>query len=127
MSQRIEVINYLTGLFKTIVPETHYTRNNNKTVVYPYQTFTLTGEPIRFQGQGFYIDIDLFDNSKSDVGIEKALSAMVEAFNGQEPFNQLTDSFLIQISYNSDDFVPTGSDMLKRRNLRLYAKFDWRK
>ena len=127
MSQRIEVINYLTGLFKTIVPETHYTRNNNKTVVYPYQTFTLTGEPIRFQGQCFYIDIDLFDNSKSDVGIEKALSAMVEAFNGQEPFNQLTDSFLIQISYNSDDFVPTGSDTLKRRNLRLYAKFDWRK
>ena len=127
MSQRIEVINYLTGLFSTIVPETHYTRNNKKTVVYPYQTFTLTGEPIRFQGQGFYIDIDLFDNSKSDVGIEKALSAMVEAFNGQEPFNQLTDSFLIQISYNSDDFVPTGSDTLKRRNLRLYAKFDWRK
>ena len=127
MSQRIEVINYLTGFFSTIVPETHYTRNNKKTVVYPYQTFTLTGEPIRFQGQGFYIDIDLFDNSKSDVGIEKALSAMVEAFNGQEPFNQLTDSFLIQISYNSDDFVPTGSDTLKRRNLRLYAKFDWRK
>ena len=127
MSQRIEVINYLTGLFKTIVPETHYTRNNKKTVVYPYQTFTLTGEPIRFQGQGFYIDIDLFDNSKSDVGIEKALSAMVEAFNGQEPFNQLTDSFLIQISYDSDGFVPTGSDTLKRRNLRLYAKFDWRK
>ena len=78
-------------------------------------------------GQGFYIDVDLFDNSKSDVGIEKALSSMVEAFNGQEPFNQLTDSFLIQISYNSDDFVPTGSDTLEHRNLRLYAKFDWRK
>uniref|UniRef100_UPI00359F94C6 hypothetical protein n=1 Tax=Jeotgalibaca porci TaxID=1868793 RepID=UPI00359F94C6 len=91
------------------------------------QTFTLTGEPIRYMGQGFYIDIDLFDNSKSDVGIEKALSAMVEAFNGQEPFNQLTDRFLIQISYDSDGFVPTGSDTLKRRNLRLYAKFDWRK
>lgn len=127
MSQRIEVINYLTGLFETIVPETYYTINNRKKVIYPYQTFTLTGEPIRFMCQGFYIDVDLFDNSKSDVGIEKALSAMIEFFNGQEPFNQLTDSFLIQISYNSDDFVPTGSDMLKRRNLRLYAKFDWGK
>ncbi len=55
MSQRIDVINYLTGLFSKIVPETHYLKNKNKTVVYPYQTFSLTGEPTHFAGQGFFI------------------------------------------------------------------------
>lgn len=127
MSQRIEVINYLRELFSTMVPETHYLKNKRKTVVYPYQTFSLTGEPIRFRGQGFYIDIDLFDNNTGDVAIEKALSAMVEAFSGHEPFYQMTDNFLVQIQYDTDNPVPTGSDTLQRRNLRLYAKFDWRK
>lgn len=125
MGQRIDVINYLTGLFSGIVPETHYLKNKNKTVVYPYQTFSLTGEPTHFAGQGFYIDIDLFDNNKSDVAIEKALSAMMEAFNN-EPFYQVTDKFLVQIQYDADNDVPTGSDTLQRRNIRLYAKFDWR-
>lgn len=125
MSQRIDVINYLTGLFSEIVPETHYLKNKNKTVVYPYQTFSLTGEPTHFSGQEFYIDIDIFDNSTSDVAIEKALSAMMESFNN-EPFYQVTDKFLVQIQYDADNDVPTGSDTLQRRNIRLYAKFDWR-
>lgn len=128
MSQRIEVINYIRELFQSIVPESHYLRNKNKKVVYPYQTFSLTGEPVRFQGQGFYIDIDLFSNGgNSDVAIEKDLSKMVEKFNGRDPFHELTDHFLVQIEYRNDNSVPTGSDTLQRRNIQLYAKFDWRK
>ena len=93
MQQKIEVINYLRKLFSEIVPETHYVRNKNKKVIYPYQTFSLSGEPIRFTGQGFYIDVDIFDNStNSDVAIEKALSDMIEKFNGSEPLNFSTIS-----------------------------------
>lgn len=125
MSQRIDVINYLTGLFSEIVPETHYLKNKSKTVIYPYQTFTLTGETTHFSGQGFYIDIDIFNSSTSDVAIEKVLSEMMALFN-DGPFYQLTDKFLAQIEYSADNDVPTGSDTLQRRNIRLYAKFDWR-
>lgn len=127
MNERIKVINYLTELFSTIVPESHYLKNKTKKPKYPYLTFSLTGEPIRFQGQGFYVDIDFFDNDKSDVSIEKALSAMIEKFNSQYPFHQMTDDFLIQIDYSNDNPVPTSSDTLQRRNLQLYAKIDWRK
>lgn len=127
MSERITVINYLTELFSTVVPESHYLKNKTKKPKYPYMTFSLTGEPIRFRGQGFYIDIDFFDDNKSDVPIEKTLSAMVEKFNGQDPFYQMTADFLIQIEYSNDNPVPTSSDTLQRRNLQLYAKIDWRK
>ena len=127
MIQRIEVINYLTGLFSQLVPESFYLKNKKKTVVYPYLTFSLTGEPIRFTGQGFYIDMDIFDNTpNSDVAIEKAVSAIVEHFNQQEPFFEMTEQFLVQIEYRTDNPVPTGSDTLQRRTLQLYAKFDWR-
>lgn len=127
MSQRIDVINYLRELLSGIVPETHYLKNKKKTVIYPYQTFSLTGEPTRFTGQGFYIDVDIFDNNAtSDVPIEKALSAMVEKFNQAEPFYEMTEKFLIQIEYRNDNPIPTGSDTLKRRTIQLYAKIDWR-
>lgn len=128
MSQRIEVINYIRELFQSIVPESHYLRNKNKKIVYPYQTFSMTGEPVRFQGQGFYIDIDIFSNGgNSDVAIEKALSGMIEKFSGYTPFHEMTNHFLIQIEYRNDNAIPTGSDTLQRRNIQLYAKIDWRK
>lgn len=127
MSQRIDVINYLRELLSGIVPETHYLKNKKKTVIYPYQTFSLTGEPTRFTGQGFYIDVDIFDNNTtSDVPIEKALSAMAEKFNQAEPFYEMTDKFLAQIEYRNDNPIPTGSDTLQRRTIQLYAKIDWR-
>lgn len=128
MSERIEVINYLRELFTTLVPETYHLRNTKKKPIYPYQTFSLTGEPIRFRGQGFYIDIDIFDdNGKSDVAIEKTLSTMIEKFNDKESFFELTKNFLIQIEYSNDNSIPTGSDTLQRRSLQLYTRIDWRK
>lgn len=126
MSQRIDVINYLTGLFSTLVPESHYLKNKKKTVIYPYLTFSLTGEPTHFNGQGFYVDVDLFDNNTSDVPIEKAVSSMIEKFNQVGGFHQSTDKFLVRIEYRNDSPIPTGSDTLRRRTLQLYAKFDWR-
>lgn len=128
MSDRIKVINYLESLFRELIPESYYMRNREKKVIYPYVTFTLSGEPIRFQGQGFYIDMDIFDNNKSsDVDLLKTVSAIRERFPDRQPFNQLTDDFLVQIEYRSDTGIPTGSDTLQRHTLQLYAKFDWRK
>lgn len=128
MSERIEVINYLESLFRELIPESYYMRNRKKEVKYPYMTFTLSGEPIRFQGQGFYIDMDIFDNNKSsDVDLLNAVSAVTEKFSDCRPFNQLTDDFLAQIEYRSDTGIPTGSDTLQRHTLQLYIKIDWRK
>lgn len=125
MSERIDTINYLRDLFQRVFPETHYLKNKSKKVKYPYQTFSLTGEPTRKNGKGFYIDINIFDDNKnSDVAIENALSVMIESF---DDFRQFTDKFLIQIEYRSDNPIPTGSDTLLRRELQLYAKIDWRK
>lgn len=128
MSERIKVINYLESLFRELIPESYYMRNRKKEVKYPYMTFTLSGEPIRFQGQGFYIDMDIFDNNKSsDVDLLNAVSAITEKFPDRRLFNQLTDDFLAQIEYRSDTGIPTGSDTLQRHTLQLYIKIDWRK
>lgn len=128
MSDRIKVINYLESLFREIIPESYYMRNRKKEVTYPYMTFALSGEPIRFQGQGFYVDLDIFDNNKSsDVDLLKAVSAVREKFPDRQPFNQMTDDFLVQIEYRSDNGIPTGSDTLQRHTLQLYTKIDWRK
>ena len=127
-SDRVKVVNYLEELFRTVVPETYYLKNTQKKVTYPYQTFSLTGEPIRFAGQGFYVDVDIFDNNKgSDVDLLDAVSAMIEKFSDREPFYQLTDEFLVQLEYRNDNPVPTGSDNLQRQTLQLYCKIDWRK
>lgn len=128
MSDRIKVVNYLESLFRTMIPKSYYMKNREKKVVYPYMTFTLSGEPKRFNGQGFYIDCDVFDNDKkSDVDLLKAVSLIVEEFNGEELFYQMTKDFLIQIEYRTDTGIPTGSDTLQRHTLQLYAKIDWRK
>lgn len=128
MSERIKVINYLESLFRELIPESFYMRNREKEVKYPYMTFALSGEPIRFQGQGFYIDIDIFDDNKSsDVDLLKAVSVIIEKFPDRQPFSQLTDDFLVQIEYRSDTGIPTGSDTLQRHTLQLYTKIDWRK
>jgi len=128
MSERIKVINYLESLFRELIPESFYMRNRRKEVKYPYMTFALSGEPIRFQGQGFYIDMDIFDDNKSsDVDLLKAVSVVTEKFQDGQPFNQLTDDFLVQIEYRSDTGIPTGSDTLQRHTLQLYIKIDWRK
>lgn len=125
MAERIEEIKYFESLFQSVIPETYYQRNKSKKIKYPYQTFTLTGEPLRTNGKGFYIDINLFDdNKKGEVRIEKALSHMIEAF---ENYYELTDKFLVQIEYRNDNAIPTGSDSLLRRDLQLYARIDWRK
>lgn len=128
MSERIKVINYLESLFRELIPESYYMKNRKKEVTYPYMTFTLSGEPIRFQGQGFYVDLDIFDNNKSsDVDLLKAVSAIAEKFSDGELFNQMTDEFLVQIEYRSDNGIPTGSDTLQRHTFQLYTKIDWRK
>ena len=128
MNDRIKVINYLEELFQEGNPESYYLKNTQNKVIYPYQTFSLTGEPIRFTGQGFYIDVDIFDNNKSsDVDLLKAVSAMIEKFPDREPFHQLTDEFLVQIEYRNDNPIPTGSDTLQRHTIQLYCKIDWRK
>lgn len=128
MSERIKVINYLESLFQELIPESYYMKNRNIEVTYPYMTFTLSGEPIRFQGQGFYVDLDIFDNNKSsDVDLLKAVSAVLGKFPDRQPFNQMTDDFLVQIEYRSDNGIPTGSDTLQRHTLQLYTKIDWRK
>lgn len=128
MSDRIKVVNYLESLFRTVIPASYYMRNREKEVVYPYMTFALSGEPIRFQGQGFYIDCDFFDdNKKSDVDLLKAVSAMAEKFPDRDPFHEMTKNFLVQIECRSDTGIPTGSDTLQRHTMQLYVKIDWRK
>jgi len=128
MSERVKVTNYLESLFRTVIPESYYMRNRAKKVKYPYMTFALSGEPIRFQGQGFYIDLDIFDDNKSsDVDLLKAVSAVLEKFPDNVPFNQMTEDFLVQIDYRNDTGIPTGSDTLQHHTIQLYAKIDWRK
>ena len=124
----LAVINELTKAFKTVIPESFYLKNHKKTVVYPYLTFSYTGEPISKNQKGFYLDVDIFDNKgdgKNDVRIEQAVSDLSDFVDDDEK-RVLTDKVFIRFDSFKPNMIPTGSDTLQRRYGQLYCRVDWR-
>ena len=120
----ILLIKALTEQFKEILKESHYLNNNSVEVRNPYLTFSISGEPLRFKQDGFYIDVDVFDNqAPNDVRIETVVQNVKEHFENK---HVLTEQFLLQFEFRISNHIPTGSDTLQRRNLQLYVKVDWR-
>lgn len=121
------MIPFLQELYKqfTIVhSESYLERNSASTVSYPYLTYDFDSEEIELHTDGFYIDVDIFDDSGNYLKIFDIESKLKDHFKRNRV---MTDDVYIRFSFLRSTKIPTGDDIIKRRNLQFYCKVDWRK
>ena len=119
----IEFLKELNQQFRLVVPESYHERNNKATVVYPYVTYDFDSEAIERNVDGFYVDVDIFDNNSSYVDIFQIEEALKTHFKDNR---KLTDDFFIRFNFLRSNKIQTCDDNIKRRNLQFYCKIDWR-
>lgn len=113
----------LTAELKEVTTESFHDRNTKAKVIYPYLTFDLNREVIERNVDGFYVDIDIFDNNDSYTRLFELETSLTDHF---KDFKKLTDELYVRFNFLGSDSIPTGDDNIKRRNLRFYVKTDWR-
>ena len=120
----IEFVKELTSQFRLVTSESFHEKNRKKKVVYPYLTFDFDSEAIERNVDGFYIDVDIFDNNSSYMNVFQLENDLKAHFKDNK---KLTDELYIRFNFLRSMKVPTGDDNIKRRNLQFYCKVDWRK
>ena len=114
----------LNRQFRQVTAESFHEINAKKTVVYPYLTYDFDSEGIERNVDGFYIDVDVFDNTGQYSYIFQLEDDLKVHFKDNR---KLTDDLFIRFNFLRSTKVPTGDDLIKRRNLQFYCKVDWRK
>lgn len=120
----ITFLKELNKEFKKLCPQSFLEENTSNNITFPYLVYSLSGEDLEFQ-EGFYIDIDIFDNCGANT-----INLEVLTDNIKKNFRRntiLTDDILLQIDYRTSRNVPTLDEMIKRRYVQLYCKVDWRR
>lgn len=120
----IEFVKELISQFRLVTSESFHEKNRKKKVVYPYLTFDFDSEAIERNVDGFYIDVDIFDNNSSYMNVFQLENDLKAHFKDNK---KLTDDLYIRFNFLRSMKVPTGDDNIKRRNLQFYCKVDWRK
>lgn len=120
----IEFLKELTSQFKEVTPESFHEKNRKTTVVYPYLTFDFDTEAIERNVDGFYIDVDIFDNNSSYINVFTLEDTLKDHFKDN---TKLTDDLFIRFNFLRSNKVSTGDEKIKRRSLQFYCKTDWRK
>lgn len=114
----------LTKEFKKVCKESYLEINTDDEVKYPYVTFSYSGEALENTREGFYIDVDIFDNCGADtIRLEQLTEDIRKHFIKTRI---LTDKVLLQFKVSSRRMIPTTNKQIKRRWLQLYCKIDWR-
>ena len=119
----ITFLKELTNQFKAVLVESHFERNRKKEVIYPYLTFDFDSEYLDDHVEGFYIDVDIFDNDSSYVRIFQIEDSLKQHFYRNR---KLTNDLFIRFNFLRSTKIPTGDDVIKWRNLQFYCKLDWR-
>lgn len=110
--------------FETVTPEAYYEINRSPTVVYPYLTYTHGTEDITGNQEGFYITVNLFHYGPSIGPLLDLEERLRSHFHKQRLF---TPEVFMQVTLIGADTVPTNEEQLRRRDVRLFCKIDWRK
>lgn len=119
----IPFLKYLNTEIRKLCKESYLNENTNKTISYPYLTYSLQEEDLEDR-EGIYIDIDIYDNKGADVTkLEELTHAIKMHF---KRFNIVTKDFGVIIIYQNSRTVPTLSESIKHKSIELYARLDWR-
>lgn len=119
----IAFLTELTNQFRLVLPESYHDKNRSASVLYPYLTYNFDSEGLERNVEGFYIDVDIFDNNASYVDIFQVEDALKDHFKDNR---KLTDDLFIRFNFLRSTKVETGDDTIKRRNMQFYCKVDWR-
>ena len=119
----IDLLKELTTQIRLVTSESFHEMNRKATVTYPYLTFDFDSEAIERNVDGFYIDVDIFDNNSSYMRVFELEEALKEHFKDNR---LLTDEVFVRFNFLRSNKIPTGDDLIKRRNLQFYCKVDWR-
>lgn len=119
----ITFLTELTNQFRLVLPESYHDKNRSASVLYPYLTYNFDSEALERNIEGFYIDVDIFDNNASYVDIFQVEDALKDHFKDNR---KLTDDLFIRFNFLRSTKVVTGDDNIKRRNMQFYCKVDWR-
>ena len=119
----IDLLKELTTQIRLVTSESFHEMNRKATVTYPYLTFDFDSEAIERNVDGFYIDVDIFDNDSSYMRVFELEEALKEHFKDNR---LLTDEVFVRFNFLRSNKIPTGDDLIKRRNLQFYCKVDWR-
>ncbi|RXM53943.1 hypothetical protein DP134_13945 [Clostridium tetani] len=114
----------LTQEFRKVCKESYLELNTSDEVKYPYLTFSYSSEQLENTREGFYIDVDIFDNCGADTLRLEQLTEDVKKHFLKSRI--LTDEVLLQFKAVSRRMVPTVNKQIKRRWIQLYCKVDWR-
>ena len=120
----IELLQQLTVQFRTVTPQAYHAFNRQSSVTYSYLTFDPDSERIENNVEGFYIDVDIFDHNTS---YERVLTLEQQLKDHFKDLKVMTEDLYIRFVFNGSTKVPTGDETIVRRNIRFYAKTDWRK
>ncbi|PGS81632.1 hypothetical protein COC69_05740 [Bacillus cereus] len=120
----IELMQTLKRLFDDVTIESYLDTNNAESVTYPYLTYSLDIEKIEPNTDGFYLDIDLFDNNSSFVKLYELESQVRDKFDHLIEF---TDGLFLRCYFHRSFKVETRDENIKRRSMQIYCKVDWRK
>ena len=119
----ITFLTELTNQLRLVLPESYHDKNRSASVLYPYLTYNFDSEALERNIEGFYIDVDIFDNNASYVDIFQVEDALKDHFKDNR---KLTDDLFIRFNFLRSTKVVTGDDNIKRRNMQFYCKVDWR-
>ncbi|MFR1821487.1 MAG: hypothetical protein ACLSXK_09345 [Lactococcus petauri] len=119
----IELMQTLQAMFQEVAKESYLEWNNAKVVKYPYLTYSIDIEEISRHTDGFYLDIDLFDNNSSFIKLYELEDLVRQKFDYEIKF---TDGLFLRSYFQRSNKVPTLDDNIKRRSLQIYCKVDWR-
>lgn len=120
----IPFLKELTEEFRKVCPQSYLEYNTKKEVIYPYLTFSYSGEALENTREGFYIDINIFDNCEANtVELEQLTTDVKKHFENCKIF---TNDMLLQFKYLNRHPIPTNHKVIKRRWMQIYCKIDWR-
>lgn len=119
----IEFMKELNKQFRLVTPESFHEKNRKKKVVYPYLTYDFDIESLERNVDGFYIDVDVFDYGESYMDLLELELAVRKHFSWKR---EMKEGFFYRFEFLRSNRIPTGEDLLKRRQIQLYCKIDWR-
>lgn len=119
----IEFMTTLTAELRKVLAESYHEKNTKTTVNYPYLTYDIDAELIERNVDGFYLDVDIFDAHSSYSNIFDIEDRLRDHLKDNK---LMTEGLYIRFNFLRSNKIPTGDDLIKRRNLQFYCKVDWR-
>lgn len=120
----IPLLQELYRQFTNVHAESYHNQNTASNVIYPYLTYDFDSEGLEYNVEGFYIDVDIFDDSGSFLNVFEIESSLKDYFKQKVI---MTDDNLLRFNFLRSTRIPTNDKLLRRRNIQIYCKVDWRK